>query len=128
MTLKNQVQKFLQETATPNLEGWAWFNLPSTENYNYIVLVDWQEGYDTEPENPFITDGYGLNVSVRVDTGNYFKCDNPYPICTEHGDVIDGYTLSRADIENNFSDVAEDVMAMYEQAKACEDITARFIN
>ena len=33
--------------------------------------MDWQEGYDTEPENPFITDGYGLNVSVRVDTGNY---------------------------------------------------------
>lgn len=127
MEIKEQVKKFLCETATPDLEGWAWFNLPATDKFNYLVMLDWENGFDDEPDNPFIQDGYGLTVSIRVETGTYFKNDNPYPICTEQGDVIGSYTLSNGDIENGFADATDDIMAMYEQAKECENITEKFL-
>ena len=120
-----EIKKFL-EKQVPVLESekgaWAWYNLPEESELPYIVLLDWQEGYDENDHERFIQNGYGLNVSIRADVGQYFKCDNPYPICTEQGDVLDGLTMYE-----NFEEIAEYLYNLFQQAKECESITKQFL-
>ena len=109
-----EIQNFIKSNQNLDDESWAWYDLPSTDELDYMVLMDWQEGYDKNEHDTFIKEGYGLNVSIRIDKGQYFKCDNPYPIANEQGDIIEGCTLSDKDIEDNFKSMAE---FMYDQYK-----------
>jgi hypothetical protein len=126
--LVNEIQQFLQEYALEDLEGWAWYKLPSTDNFNYIVLLDWQEGYDEDEVETFIKGGYGLNVSIRIDDGSYFKNDTPYPICDDSGECLTGCTLSDSDIEDNFKSMAEYMYDQYQEAIRCEKFSKKYID
>ena len=123
--LVKEIREFL-EKQVPVLESdksaWAWYTLPEESELPYLVLLEWQEGYDENDNERFIQEGYELTVSVRVDTDQYFKCDNPYPICTEYGDVIDGLTMYE-----NFQEIAEDLYDLFQQAKECESTSMKFL-
>ena len=123
-----EIQKFIEQNVTLDHESWAWYDLPDESDLHYIVMLDWQEGYDENENTTFINKGEGLNVSIRVDVGQYFKCDNPYPICNDIGDVIDGCTLDDNDTKDNYKSMAEYMYELFQQAKACEDITKKYNN
>lgn len=96
--LENKVKNFLKEYAKPSLEGYATLELPKINNkqeLNYIVIIEWQEGFDPSEavNNPFIdNEGYGLDISIRVDKGMYFRNDNPYPVISENEEyLLTGY-------------------------------------
>lgn len=101
--IKKQLKEFLQEYAKPELEGWAWLNLPN----NLLCVLDWQNGYDVNEQSMFISDGYGLNASIRVDAGQYFKDDNPYPVV--NGECLDTYTIGEGDVKENFSSLVDEL-------------------
>ena len=119
--MRNDIKNFLNEYAKSTLDGWAWLRLPSSENKDYICLLDWQEGYDLNEKETFIKDGYGLNVSIRIDNGEYFKNDTLYPYDEKTGDCLTGCTLSDADIKDNFDSMADFVVELYNQAIEMEE-------
>lgn len=122
-----EIQKFIQEYHEKlDLDAWAWYDLPDESDLHYLVMLDWQEGYDENENSKYIKNGVGLNVSIRVDVGQYFKYDNPYPICNDDGDVIDGVTLDESDLKDNFKSTAEYMYELFQQAKQCEDITKKY--
>ena len=122
------VQNLLKDYAnTLEYDEWAWCVLPSSENYSYIALLEWQEGFDKNDHETFVKDGYGLDISVRIDNGQYFKCDNPYPICDEHGDCLTGCGFSDNDIKDNFKSMAEYVYDLYNTAIECESFSQKYI-
>ena len=127
--LNQEIQEFLKENCTDrklDMDAWAWYNLPSSDNYDYILLLEWQEGYDKDDNSDFIKEGYGLNASIRIDVGQYFKNDNPMPCCTKQGDVIDGYSIEFADTKNGFKNLTRYLLQDYKLALKSEKINKEF--
>ena len=123
------IQEFIKKHATTlEHDAWAWYDLPDESDLHYLVMLDWQEGYDENENTTFVNNGEGLNVSIRVDVGQYFKYDNPYPICNEDGDVIDGCTLSDEDIKDDYKSMAEYMYELFQQAKTeqCEKLSKKY--
>lgn len=111
----NRIQKFLKQYATEDLEGVATLELPPSENLEYLVILDWQEGYDPEETEMFIKDGLGLNASVRINDA-YFKDDCSYPFISDDGDALTGSTLNEVDVREGFSSLAEFLFDNYKEA------------
>ena len=129
--LNKEVRDFLTRNTVKNkldISAWAWYELPSSDNHDYILLLEWQEGYDENDNTEFLKNGYGLNVSVRVDMGQYFKCDNPYPIANEHGDCIVGYSIEFVDVKNGFKDLTHALLHDYKLAIKREKFTNEFFD
>lgn len=108
--LVKRVQKFVQEYKNLNMEEWAWLDISKEElgtRNDYLIMLDWQEGYDENEHETFIKDGYGLNISIRVNHDMYFATDNPMPTINVLGEVSDGCTLSEADLKDNFESISK---------------------
>ena len=122
-----EIQNFIKNNQNLDMDSWAWYNLPDSDNFSYIILIDWQEGYDKGEHKTFIKNGYGLNVSIRINNGQYFKCDNPYPIANKYGDIIDGCTLSDEDIKDNFKSMSEFMYKQYTSAIESEEFSLEML-
>ena len=128
-TIIKDVQNLLKNHAlTLDYDSWVWCELPSSENHKYIALLEWQEGFDKNDKETFVKDGYGLDISVRVDNGQYFAYDNPYPICDDNGDCLTGCGLSDNDIKDNFKSMAEYIYDLYQTALECEKYFEKYFN
>ena len=126
--LIKRVQKFIQENKNLNMEEWAWLDISKEElgtQQDYLILLDWQEGYDEDEHKTFVKDGYGLNVSIRVNHDMYFATDNPMPIINILGDILDGCTLSEADLIDNFESISKWVVNELEFAIEFDDMNIK---
>lgn len=128
--LNQEIQNFLKENCVDrklDMDAWAWYNLPSSDNYDYILLLEWQDGYDKDEHSDFIKEGYGLNASIRIDEGQMFKYDNPYPICSKQGDCIDGYSIEFVDVKNGFKNLTHALLQDYKLALKSEQFADEFL-
>ena len=126
--LIKRVQNFLKGNKNINMEEWAWLDISKEElgtQQDYLILLDWQEGYDEDEHKTFVKDGYGLNISVRVNHNMYFATDNPMPIANSSGDIIDGCTLSDEDVNDNFKSISTFIIDELEYAIKFDDINTR---
>ena len=126
--LIKRVQNLIQKNKNLNLDEWAWLDISKEEldtSQDYLILLDWQEGYDENKNETFIKDGYGLNVSIRVNHNMYFATDIPMPIINSSGDIIDGITLSDKDIDDNFKRVSEFIIDELEYAIKFDNINVK---
>ena len=126
--LIKRVQDLIQKNKNLNLDAWAWLDISKKEldaSQDYLILLDWQGGYDENENETFIKDGYGLNVSIRVNHNMYFAPDNPMPIVNSSGDIIDGITLSDKDIDDNFKRVSEFIIDELEYAIKFDNINVK---
>ena len=123
--LIKRLQSFIKKNKNLDMDAWAWLDISKEELgtlQDYLILLDWQEGYDKNENETFIKDGYGLNVSIRVNHNMYFATDNPMPIVNDLGDMIDGCTLSSKDIDDNFKNVSSFIIDELEHAIKFDDI------
>ena len=126
--LIKRVQNFIKKTQTIDMDEWAWLDISKEElgtSQDYLILLDWQKGYDENENKKFVKQGYGLNVSIRVNHNMYFATDNPMPIVNNSGDIIDGCTLSDKDIDDNFKNVSTFIIDELEYAIKFDDINTR---
>lgn len=126
--LIKRVQKFIQEDKNLNMDEWAWLDISKEElgtSQDYLILLDWQEGYDKNENKKFIKQGYGLNISIRVNHNMYFATDNPMPVVNNSGELIDGCTLSDEDIKDNFKHIATFIINELEYAIKFDNINTR---
>lgn len=126
--LIKKVQNFINETQTLDIDKWAWLDISKDELgtlQDYLILLDWQDGYDKDINETFIKNGYGLNISIRVNRNMYFATDNPMPTTNNSDDIIDGCTLSDKDIEDNFKNVSEFIIDELEYAIKFDDINIK---
>ena len=126
--LIKRVQDLIQKNKNLNLDAWAWLDISKKEldaSQDYLILLDWQGGYDENENETFIKDGYGLNVSIRVNHNMYFAPDNPMPIVNSSGDIIEGITLSDKDIDDNFKRVSEFIIDELEYAIKFDNINVK---
>lgn len=100
--LKKRLMKFLDDAAknmTQNPENGGCFFLNITP---YIaVIVAWIPGYENEPGNKYISEGYGLEASVRLRDSSYFTEDWSY---INEGCMV---SLGEADEKDSFQGTAE---------------------
>ena len=126
--IKQDIKSLLKKHATElNLGSWAYCSLPSTENFNYMVVMEYQEGFDKDEHETFIHDGYGLEISVRINKGQYFRNDNPYPIVNSYCDCLDGCTLSDNDIKDDFNSITDFIYDQYRYATENEQYSLKYL-
>ena len=126
--LIKRVQNFINENKNLDMDAWAWLDISKEELgtlQDYLILLDWQEGYDENENKTFIKGGYGLNISIRVNHNMYFATDNPMPTINNSGNIIDGCTLSNKDIDDNFKNVSSFIIDELEYAIKFDDINTR---
>ena len=126
--LIKKVQNFINKTQTLDIDEWAWLDISKDElgtSQDYLILLDWQDGYDKNENKKFVKQGYGLNVSVRVNHNMYFATDNPMPIINNLGDVIEGCTLSDEDVKDKFKSISTFMIDELEYAIKFDDINIK---
>ena len=126
--LIKKVQNFINKTQTLDIDEWAWLDISKDELgtlQDYLILLDWQDGYDKNENKKFVKQGYGLNVSVRVNHNMYFATDNPMPIINNLGEVIEGCTLSDEDVKDKFKSISTFMIDELEYAIKFDDINTR---
>lgn len=126
--LIKQIAQFIKSNTDMGADTWAYIPISSdvlNSRNNYLILMDWQEGYDETEHTKYIKNGYGLNVTVRVDHDQYFACDNPYPVCNIEGDCIDGFTLSVEDEADNFISVAQSILSLLKNALLVDEMNIK---
>ena len=126
--LIKRVQNFINKTQTLDIDEWAWLDISKEElgtSQDYLILLDWQDGYDENENTKFVKQGYGLNVSIRVNHNMYFAIDNPMPIVNNLGEIVDGCTLSDKDINDKFKSISTFIINELEYAIKFDDLNMR---
>ena len=126
--LIKKVQNFINKTQTLDMDEWAWLDISKEElgtSQDYLILLDWQDGYDENENKKFVKQGYGLNVSIRVNHNMYFATDNPMPIVNNLGEIVDGCTLSDKDINDKFKSVSTFIINELEYAIKFDDLNIK---
>ena len=126
--LIKRVQNFINKTQTLDIDEWAWLDISKEElgtSQDYLILLDWQDGYDENENTKFVKQGYGLNVSIRVNHNMYFAIDNPMAIVNNLGEIVDGCTLSDKDINDKFKSISTFIINELEYAIKFDDLNMR---
>ena len=126
--LIKRVQNFINKNQTLDMDEWAWLDIIKEElgtQQDYLILLDWQEGYDENEHETFVKDGYGLNISIRVNHNMYFATDNSMPIVNNLGEIVDGCTLSDKDINDKFKSISTFIINELEYAIKFDDLNIR---
>lgn len=108
--LRHWISKTAQDMAQNKEVGsWAYYFL----DCEYEVMLEWLEGYDSVSDNFFLYKGHNLEVSIRTRKGQFFECDNSYPVINQQGDVLEGMSLQSYDLKDNFKLITDYILSQY---------------